>query len=404
MVLYTMKNIYYIGYRQGDAEASFFNQTMDGYFAGSITELGNNKRGNIAHNATTRIQLSQNVEFDERNTKIMREFINEKCREIVAKVPDAYFYPYSPVYASYVPDELKDRILCCNDPKVFAVLDSKFQFRKIFKDILPFAPYEYVVGSEIIKRLKDGTYPDQKEVVIQRDYGAGGFGTLVVSKKYFEDPKFKERSIKEIYPRETYLVSDYIESICSTSLHMIVSNNEVHLLPSSYHRYIDHHKLDYVEFKAFNKLPKDMLEQAYEYGRKFGEFVRTSKKYRMRGWVHIDLLFGVDGKVYTMEANPRFGGEIGLENRVFRAAGLESVFEYNYRAFYDEKTDFGEGLKKVKPLGIYRHAVVKRNADGELVSVEADNVNREGFDMTLIREEDGMYTHSVYELQTEDEE
>ena len=88
-----MKNIYYIGYRQGDAEASFYNQTMDGYFAGSITELGNNKRGNVAHNATTRIQLSQNVEFDERNTKIMREFINEKCREIVAKVPERFPHP-----------------------------------------------------------------------------------------------------------------------------------------------------------------------------------------------------------------------------------------------------------------------------------------------------------------------
>jgi len=91
-----------------------------------------------------------------------------------------------------------------------------------------------------------------------------------------------------------------------------------------------------------------------------------------------------------------------LQNRMFRAAGLESVFEYNYRAFYDEKTDFAEGLKKIKPLGIYRHAVVKRNSDGELVSVEAEHVNREGFDMTLIREEDGMYTHSVYEIQTED--
>jgi len=397
-----MKNIYYIGYRQGDAEASFFNQTMDGYFAGSITELGNNKRGNIAHNATTRIQLSQNVEFDERNTKIMREFINEKCREIVAKVPDAYFYPYSPVYASYVPPELQDRILCCNDPRVFAVLDSKFQFRKIFEDILPFAPYEYVVGSEIIKRLKNGTYPEKKEVVIQRDYGSGGFGTLVVTKEYFANEAFKQRSIKEIYPGETYLVGDYIESLCSTSLHILVSNNEVHILPSIVHRYIEHHKLDYMEFKAFTKLPKDMLEQAYDCGRKFGEFVRTSKKYRMRGWVHIDLLFGKDGKVYAMEANPRFGGSVGLYNRIFRSAGLESVFEYNYRAFYDEKTDFGEGLKKIKPLGIYRHAVVERNADGELVSVEADNVNREGFDMTLIREEDGMYTHSVYELQTED--
>ena len=126
-----MKNIYYIGFRQGDAEASFHNQTMDGYFAGSITEVGNNKRGNIAHNATTKIQLSKNVEFDERNTKIMRDFINQKCREIVAKVPDAYFYPYSPVYASYVPAELQDRILCCNNPRAFAVLDSKFQFHQV---------------------------------------------------------------------------------------------------------------------------------------------------------------------------------------------------------------------------------------------------------------------------------
>lgn len=397
-----MKNIYYIGYRQGDAEASFYNQTMDGYFAGSITELGNNKRGNIAHNASTRIQVSQNVEFDERNTRIMREFINEKCREIVAKVPDAYFYPYSPVYASYVPAELQDRILCCNNPKVFTVLDSKFQFRKIFEDVLPFAPYEYVVGSEIIKRLKDGTYPEQKEVVIQRDYGSGGFGTLVVNKEYFSNPAFKERSIKEIYPKETYLVSDYIESMCSVSLHMIISNNEVNILPSIVHRYIEHHKLDYMEFKAFTELPPDMLKQAYECGQKFGDFVRTSRKYRMRGWVHIDLLFGKDGKVYAMEANPRFGGSVGCYNRLFRQAGLESVFEYNYRAFYDEKTDFAEGLKKIKPLGIYRHARVERNADGELVSIEADHVNREGFDMTLIREEDGMYTHSVYELQSED--
>ena len=347
-----MKDIYYIGYRQGDAEASFFNQTMDGYFAGSITEHGNNKRGNIAHNASFRVQLSQNVEFEERNTKIIREFVHEKCREIVARVPDAYFYPYSPVYASYVPAEFKDRILCCNDMKVFDMLDSKFQFRKIFEDVLPFAPFEYVVGSEIVKRLQDGTYPNQKEVVIQRDYGSGGFGTLVVNKDYFKNPAIKKRSIQEIYPNETYLVSDYIESICSTSLHMLVSNNEVHILPSSVHRYIGHHKLDYMDFKAFTKLPPKMLKQAYDCGYKFGEFVRTSKKYRMRGWVHIDLLFGVDGNVYAMEANPRFGGSVGLQNRMFRSAGLESVFEYNYRAFYDEKTDFGPGLKKLPMLNV----------------------------------------------------
>ena len=397
-----MKNIYYIGYRQGDAEASFNNQTMDGYFAGSITEHGNNKRGNIAYNASTRVQLSSNVEFDERNDKIMRVFINEKCREIVARVPDAYFYPYSPVYASYVPPELQDRILCCNDQKVFAMLDSKFQFRKIFKDILPFAPHEYVVGQKIIERLKNGTYPNKKEVVIQRDNGSGGFGTLVVNKTYFADPTLKERALKEIHPKETYLVSDYIESLCSTSLHLIVSNNEVLILPSTVHAYKDYHKLAYMDLKAFTKLPPKMVQQAYDCGKKFGKFVQKSKEYRMRGWLHIDILFGKDGKVYAMEANPRFGGSVGLQNRMFRSAGLESVFEYNYRAFYDEKTNFAPSLKKLKPLGIYRHAKVERNADGELVSLENENVNREGFDMTLLREEDGMYTHSVYELQTED--
>lgn len=394
-----MKNIYYIGYKQGDAEASFYNQTMDGYFAGSITHFGNNKRGNIAYNASTKVQFSRNVEYEKRNAKILREFINEKCREIVAKVPDAYFYPYCPVNASYVPPELQDRILCCNDPKIFAMLDSKFQFREIFKDILPFAPYEYVVGSEVIKRLQDGTYPNTKEVVVQRDYGAGGFGTIVVTKKYFADPTFKEKAIKEIHPKETYLVSDYIESLVSTSLHMLVSNNEVCILPSTVHGYKEHHKLSYMDLKAFTQLDPDMLKQAYDYGMKFGEFVRTSKKYKMRGWLHIDLLFGKDKKVYAMEANPRFGGAVGLHNRMFRAAGLESVFEYNYRAFYDKETHFKEGLKKLKPLGIYRHARVERNADGELVSVEPDYINREGFDMTLIREEDGMYTHSVYETQ-----
>lgn len=394
-----MKNIYYIGYRQGDAEASFVNQTMDGYFAGSITENGNNKRGNIAYNATTRVQLSQNVEFVERNTKILTAFINQKCREIVAKVPDAYFYPYSPEYANYVPKELQDRILCCNDHKVFEALDSKFQFRKIFEDILPFAPYEFVLGKEIVKRLQDGTYPNTKEVVIQRDYGTGGFGTLVVNKKYFEDPSLKERAIKEINPKETYVVSDYIKSICSTSLHLIVSNNEVLILPSSVHAYHGYHKLSYMDLKAFTQLDPDMLKQAYDCGMKFGKFVQNSKKYRMRGWLHIDLLFGKDKKVYAMEANPRFGGSVGLQNRVFRAAGLESVFEYNYRAFYDKETHFAESLKKIKPRGIYRHARVERDADGNLVSMEADNVNREGFDMTLLREEDGMYTHSVYEMQ-----
>ncbi len=396
-----MKNIYYIGYKQGDAEASFHNQTMDGYFAGSITHFGNNKRGNMAFNATTMMQFSRNVQFSKRNSQMLEHFINRKCREIIAKVPDAYFYPYCPVNAGYVPVELRDRILCCNDPKVFDVLDSKFQFREIFKNILPFAPYEYVMGSEVLKRLKDGTYPDKKQVVIQKEYGAGGFGTLVVTRDYFKSPEIKEHAISEIEPKEKYLVGDFIETMHCSSLHLLVSNNEVVILPPSIHGYKEHHKLSYMDLKAYTMLDEDLRAKAHEAGMKFGEFVRTHKKYKMRGWLHIDLLFSADRKVYVMEANPRFGGAVGLHNRVFHAAGLPSVFEYNYRAFYDKKTDFAEGLKKLKPLGIYRHGVVKRNADGILESIEDEKINREGFDMTIVREEDGMYTHSVYEPQSE---
>ena len=66
------------------------------------------------------------------------------------------------------------------------------------------------------------------------------------------------------------------------------------------------------------------------------------------------------------------------------------------RGLREERELKQEDIAKLQCNGRYRHAKVAMK-DGKLQSTEDPMINREGFDMTIIREDD-IYTHSVYEL------
>lgn len=399
-----LKNIYYLGIKQSEAEQSFDDQTMDGFFAGSITQYGNNKRGNIAYNATSGVQLSKAIKYAKRNDRILTRFTTEQCRHIVADDPDAWFFPFDPEIAAYVPEELKHRIICCVDPKIYAQMDSKFIFRDVFNKKLPFPPYRYMMGNELLDKIESGEYPAKKEVVAQLEYGAAGYGTYIINKKYFANATFRRKAIADIEPDEKYVVSDYIPNIGVSSVHMLVSNNEVIVLPSAvFHSYKDHHKLSGMDLGAYQALDEKLKKETERIATVYGKYIQKSKKYPMRGWLHLDVMYGEDGKTYVMEANPRVGGSIGLQNRIFREAELDSVFTYIYKCHYDEKTNFAPDIAKLVCKGRYRHARVVKDKDGELVSIEDPTINREGFDLTEVRE-DNIYTHSVYESGEDDGE
>jgi hypothetical protein len=130
---------------------------------------------------------------------------------------------------------------------------------------------------------------------------------------------------------------------------------------------------------------------------KFGEILRGLPE-KPRGFFGIDAIVGKakPHKVYIVETNPRFTGTASLLNILSHKAGIAGVFEYCYHAFRGERLNTKD-IAKITPNGRKRYAVVKKGEDGRIVSTEAENINRDGFDGAQIQQDSFTYSHSVFE-------
>lgn len=401
------KNFYYIGTRLSDIATTFDANTTDAFFKGSITCYGTNTNGNIAYNVMSGMQLSDNdVLYGNRNSAIYRKFIGEQCRKIVAVDSDAMFLAYSISYAMKVPKELQSRVCCANDPDILSFLNSKFNFKKLIDGKIPQAKFEFMKGCDILQLIKSGEIPNNREVVIQSEYGAGGEGTIIATKKMFADPKFMTLCKKNIKPNQVFVVSEYIENICSVSIHIQLTNNEIAIYPPTV-QFLRGPCFIGSDLFAFNQLSDDVKQECTSMARTFGNIlrnigdyidVREIKEKKLRGYFGLDVIVAKSGKprVFAIETNPRFTGTTGLMNILCHKAGIGSVFEHSWQAFYADETNLVKQFKKITPVGRKTYAMVARDKGGNVITPADNTHNLEGLDETVYQE-DGFYTYAIFD-------
>ena len=401
------QNIYYLGRRSSDIATDFNANLSDAFFAGSITCYGDNRNGNIAYNVVSGIQLcDDNSIYGERNDTIYAKFFSEQCFQIAEKDPGALFLPYSIYFASMIPPELRHRAVCCNNEQVMLYLDNKINFRRWIQDLLPFPPYTIERGEEILRLIEEAIIPNEKEVVIQTEFGGGGEGTYFVIRETFS-AEYASELKAAINPAVPYVVSEYVHNLCSIGVQIMVSDKEIGVYPPSIQlmngpRYIGS------DLYAFSLLDESIRNECLGIAITFGEILRdmtsmqignkTVSPVRNRGFFGLDLLIAQENRsprVFVVETNPRFTGPVGLLNILCHKAGIGSVFEHNYDCFTGKRIEF-DSFKKIKPNGRKRHAEITRDENGKAVSIESDNHNQEGLDQTVYQEAD-IYSHSVFE-------
>lgn len=397
------KNIYYIGYRVSDIAASFDMSTTDSFFKGSITCYGDNKNGNIAYNAITGMQFSlYDHQYCERNNAVYTKFISEQCKKVAEQNKHALFLPYGLYFAEKIPDELQTRIICFNNVEVLSFLNSKFKFKKLIDGKIPQARFEFMTGAAVFELIRSGEAPNNREIVVQEEYGSSGEGTLIITKKNFADPAFVKNCMDLIKEDETYVVSEFIENSHSVSIHFQVSNNEVAVYPPGI-QLMNGPSFAGCDLFAFSQFDDEIKNECIAVAQKFGEILRDMGSpdglfpgVRIRGYFGLDVIIAKKGtpRVYAVETNARFTGSAGLLNILSNLAGAGSIYEHTFQAFYDDKTDFAAKFKKISPNGRKRYAEIERGEDGRIIT--DTDCNQEGLDQTVYQEYD-FYTHAIFE-------
>ena len=386
---------YYVGSAQSDITTSYDSHKSDPFFAGSVTTVGNGDNGNVGFNSTYKVQIKDRFSKADDASRHYLKFFTQQCHKIKDKDPDAKFFPYSSYFHEMIPTEYAGDVICANKPEVMEMLNNKIEFKKLMSGNVTQAPYSLMKGADVLKLVKDGTFPMAKEVVIQAAQGIGGQGTWICTKARAE--KIAEE-LKSLDPCETYIVSDYIKNIGSVSVHTQISNNEVALYPAGI-QIVKDGEFHGVDLNAFRGLDRDAQNACYLAARQFGTVLQQHPE-RIRGYFGLDLIVTppCDGpRAYVVETNARMTCSTPALNIKSHEAGIGGVFQHTYDAHYADKTNFASKFCKIQPNIREKFADVERDEHGLLVSTAHPKYNREGLDQTHTQENDEVYTHCYFE-------
>lgn len=146
---------------------------------------------------------------------------------------------YSQIY-SY--DSMKklgllDHIICLNNQELIEFVNNKFKTKDYLKDYIPVLDYIFVNGKNCNFDNLKRKYKDY-EFVIQTEEGSGGFSTLVLNENNKNDIKLNSN--------QTYMVTRYCKNNIPVNIHILISKNDITLLPPSIQNIeLSHNRLMY---------------------------------------------------------------------------------------------------------------------------------------------------------------
>lgn len=311
-----MKHLIWVGIRESEVKYSNFINNSISIFGNNDNCLENQIKKRINHN-------------NQKNFTLIYDFYNKEIIKQIQKNPNVKFMYYSQIY-SY--DSMKklgllDYAICLNNQDLIKFMNSKFKTKKYLKDYIPVLDYFFIKGKEYdFEKIKQkyGNY----EFVIQTEECSGGFNTIALNENNKSDIKIDKN--------ETYMVTKYCKNNIPVNISVLISENDITLLPPSMQNIeLSHNRLmykgsDFITYKEIvnNKMDLKLKKYAFTVG-------ELMQKKGYRGILGIDSIIYND-EVYFMEINPRFQNSATILNKALQEKNLPSLQELQYNCFYNK--------------------------------------------------------------------
>lgn len=306
---------YWIGMRE--SEICY----VKNFFIDSITVFGEEKTNNLIQplNQFLKKNLDHN---DEKNDKTITSYQREHINNILLKNPNAEFMFYNQIMALKYFKGNKN-IVCLNSEELINKLDNKLYTREYYKSKVPCVPHFILFGKDICIDKLNELFNKETKYIVQSKNGSGGSGTLVFS---------NDSQKTQLDDEKKYLVTEYYKDSISMNTHIMISKDNVLVLPSSIQiieNQYNHLIYKGCDFVGFNHLPKEIIDKANKYAKTIGEDLQ---KQGYLGICGIDFII-YDNEVFFIEINSRFQNSSTVLNKALMENNQPSLQEMNYNCF-----------------------------------------------------------------------
>lgn len=311
-----MKDLVWVGIRESEVKYSNFINNSISIFGNNDNCLENQIKKRINHN-------------DSKNFTLIDDFYNKEIIKQIENNPNIKFMYYSQIY-SY--DSMKklgllDHVICLNNQELIKFINSKFKTKEYLKNYIPVLNYFFIKGKDYDFEEIKQKYGDY-EFVIQTEEGSGGLSTIVINENNKNDIKIDNN--------QTYMITRYCKNSISANISVLVSENDITLLPPSMQNIeLSHNRLmykgsDFITYKEVvdNKMDFKLKKYAFTVG-------ELMQKKGYRGILGMDSII-YDDEVYFMEINPRFQNSATILNKALQENNLPSLQELQYNCFYNK--------------------------------------------------------------------
>lgn len=308
-----MNNIYWVGPRQSDIE------DIMGLFAGSITIYGDNNNGNISY-CKGNNRINHNTE-----NSSCEFFFQTTLEKILQYDRNAKFLFYNQRHAYKYGKSVFENSICINSNNMLELLNDKARCRYLLSNIVDVIPHVTIKGKDCSYQKFQQLLP-HKEFVLQKTDSSGGDGTYHIT----SEADFHNIGICNLH--NEYMLSPYYKDGLSLNIHIVISDNDVVLLPSSLQIICEiQSQMLYsgADFLCYQSLSENIKESMTIKSEQIGRFLQ---KKGYRGVLGIDYMF-FNNKLYFMELNARFQASTELINKALIENGQISVQELHMGAF-----------------------------------------------------------------------
>ena len=290
-------------------------------FNESITFFGSDGDGNHAFATTNRIPNSYSTEFT--------DYVTNNIEHIIKKHSNAQFHFYNPMFAHKIlkkTPQLCKYFVNINEYESLKWITSKTFVRQWLSHSVQVPSYALLSKKECkIESLKN-MFPGNIQFIIQKDISGGGEGTYLLT------PETEHAVLSQIKHTALYLVSPYYFPKKSVCCHILISNNDIAILPFGLQQSeIDENKILYKGTGYPDKIDIDpfAINKLIEIANTIGERL---KNMGYRGICGLDFILHNENILF-IEINARYLGSTFLINKALKAQNLPSIFELNTRCF-----------------------------------------------------------------------
>lgn len=313
-----MEKYIWIGHR----EAELF-KTND-FFSNSITTWGSNANGNISY-----CQEYKTRNFD---NELRNEFIANKLKGLLKDSKNkVMFYSSTLAYSLMMEHpEFEENFICLNSKTLLNLLNDKINTKLWISNHLPVLEFVLLSGHDCQFEQFKNFFPNHECFIIQEAKSSGGLGT------FFVDAQNCSYVISQLKKDTLYLLSYFAYPSFSLNSHILITDNDVIVLPPSiqiiekYGCNLIYSGADFVNYKYIEKKHR---EKIYGYSKKIGKLLQGIG---YKGLCGIDYLV-YNNEVYFVEINPRFQASTILLNIALNDAELPCI-QMLQLSIFDGKT------------------------------------------------------------------